>query len=517
MSKLFISYRRKSWAFTDRLANDLRNILDAEIFVDFTGMDETDFESSILRNLRESDAVLLIITEHTFASERIHHDDDWVRREIREALVLNKPLILACVDGLFPPNDVPDDIQGVRRMEGIRFFPEYFESGVQRLSNFIIKTSKIPLRSLAPAPQPSKVAPGGQRTLDEAEALHNEGRYSEAVILLEELRASGYKSRFINLDALIEETQKQRDDALRHEEAVREYKEIATLARMAKTLVAEAQAREAWEQFCAVFPDLFEVLDNEQILSRRFAQTRPNLDIAKLPKPVFTLPLLEWINIPAGKIKLEKVVGGFFEVAPFAIGKYPVTNAQFNAFIADRGYKDTRWWEGLTKSFDSPEPPRWPTEDHPRESISWYEAMAFCRWLSAKLEREIILPTEMQWQRAAQGEDGRRYPWGDQFHESKCNASESNIGRTTPVTQYPTGASPFGVMDMSGNVWEWCLNFFDEPGKVDGRNDNNRRAVRGGSFFNGQDGTRAAFRLRNLPHIRQWIGGFRVVCTTPIE
>src|SRR5258708_2503678 len=126
MSKLFISYRRKSWAFTEKLADDLRVQLDAEIFVDYTGMDETDFESSILRNLRESDAVLVIVTDLTFAADRIHRDNDWVRRKIREALTLKKPLVLACVDGVFPPDDLPDDIQAVRNKQGIRFFAEFF-------------------------------------------------------------------------------------------------------------------------------------------------------------------------------------------------------------------------------------------------------------------------------------------------------------------------------------------------------------------------------------------------------
>ena len=84
--KLFVSYRRVNWSFTYWLAIELGGLLDADIFVDYSGVDETDFEKSLLRNLRESDAVLLIVTEQTFDSARIQHDKDWVRREIREAL-----------------------------------------------------------------------------------------------------------------------------------------------------------------------------------------------------------------------------------------------------------------------------------------------------------------------------------------------------------------------------------------------------------------------------------------------
>jgi hypothetical protein len=138
MAKLFISYRRKSWPFTHRLADELAQRLDAEIFVDFTGIDEDDFERSILRNLRESDAVLLIVSEYTFA-ERIQRDGDWVRREIREALVKNIPMILVCVDGLLPPPGLPEDIADVSRKQGINFYPEYWKPAIENLCEFIVR------------------------------------------------------------------------------------------------------------------------------------------------------------------------------------------------------------------------------------------------------------------------------------------------------------------------------------------------------------------------------------------
>src|SRR5512141_2755625 len=103
MSKrVFVSYRRVNWSFTYWLAEELGKLLDAEIFVDYSGIDETDFERSLLRNLRESDAVILVVDEQTFEA-RIHNDKDWVRREIREALQANKPIALALVNGLIPP------------------------------------------------------------------------------------------------------------------------------------------------------------------------------------------------------------------------------------------------------------------------------------------------------------------------------------------------------------------------------------------------------------------------------
>src|SRR5690349_21478922 len=104
--KLFISYRRKTWPFTQRLAEDLGELIDGEVFVDYSGIDETDFESSILRNLRESDAVLVVVSEDTFSSVRIHREDDWVRREIAYAIQLNKPIILVRIDATSLPTQL---------------------------------------------------------------------------------------------------------------------------------------------------------------------------------------------------------------------------------------------------------------------------------------------------------------------------------------------------------------------------------------------------------------------------
>src|SRR5262245_57663222 len=133
MSKLFISYRRKSWSFTHRLADDLKKHLDAEIFVDIDGVDDANFERSILRHLRESDAVLLVVSEFTF-EDRIHKDDDWVRREIREALTAGKPIVLVAVEGRLPPSGLPDDIKAIVGMQGINFYPDYWQPGVEKLA-----------------------------------------------------------------------------------------------------------------------------------------------------------------------------------------------------------------------------------------------------------------------------------------------------------------------------------------------------------------------------------------------
>lgn len=148
MPKIFISYRRKSSAFTLLLANKLSEFLDAEIFVDFESIDQADFESAILSHLRSSDVFLLMVTEHTFA-ERIHRADDWVRQEIRIALQSSIPIVLVSENGLFPPHDIPEDIREIRGKQGIEFYPAYFDAAVERLVKFLGKVAKIPLALFA--------------------------------------------------------------------------------------------------------------------------------------------------------------------------------------------------------------------------------------------------------------------------------------------------------------------------------------------------------------------------------
>lgn len=197
------------------------------------------------------------------------------------------------------------------------------------------------------------------------------------------------------------------------------------------------------------------------------------------------LPDIEWIEIPGGRVKVKDVKKSF-TVKRFRIARYPVTNAQFEAFInAEDGYRNLQWWGEIRKS-KAPEPPEWKEANSPREKLSWFEAVAFCLWLSGRTGSTIRLPTEWEWQQAAKGGDPTRdYPWPGEWDATHCNSSESRLSRATAVGMYPSGATQQGVLDMAGNVWEWCLNKYEDSGmptslRID--KSNSHRVIRGGSW-----------------------------------
>jgi formylglycine-generating enzyme required for sulfatase activity len=260
-----------------------------------------------------------------------------------------------------------------------------------------------------------------------------------------------------------------------------------------------------------------------------------------LPQP------FAWCEVPDGYVMLTDASqwggtkGGKYRVEAFAISKYPITNAQFELFVrAPDGYRDPQWWNfskyasGWRQQNTQVSRTRLVGPELPRTEISWYEAVAFCRWLGARVKLEpypfpsgdavmdsallrragakvvITLPSEQQWQRAAQGDERRAYPWGDLFDAARCNTAESGIGQLSAVMTYPGGASPYGVMDLAGNVWEWCLTEWgsERPNPAS----NKLRVVRGGSFFVDSGSARADARSGSAPDNGLFNRGFRIVC-----
>jgi formylglycine-generating enzyme required for sulfatase activity len=239
------------------------------------------------------------------------------------------------------------------------------------------------------------------------------------------------------------------------------------------------------------------------------------------------LPDIDWVNVPKGPFlygeeKQKK------NLPAFKIARYPITNSQFKCFIDDGGYADERWWEGLAEHREQKQG-SWNGPNPPCETVTWYEVVAYSRWLTAKLQAYglipegmvVRLPTEQEWEKAARGNDGREFPWGEEYLSGRANVDEHwgnvgvfRIGHTTAVGIYPGDVSPYGVLDMAGNVREWCLNEYYQPERR-GTEGDARRAARGGSWRRYQDYARAAARDDLPPECSTSRLGFRLVCVAP--
>jgi formylglycine-generating enzyme required for sulfatase activity len=200
------------------------------------------------------------------------------------------------------------------------------------------------------------------------------------------------------------------------------------------------------------------------------------------------------------------------------LARFPVTNAEYDVFLkATGGSHPVSGWQEK--------------KDHPVVSVPWNDAQKFVAWLNEIQKADLPakyayrLPSEAEWEKAARGAYGNIYPWGNDWDPKRCNSSESKIGGTTPVAQYPSGESPYGVMDMSGNTWEWTRSLWDkypypselkERLKREDENAAGSRVVRGGSFNSVRRDLRCAYRNFNLLVNRFNLIGFRV-CVSPIS
>ena len=229
-----------------------------------------------------------------------------------------------------------------------------------------------------------------------------------------------------------------------------------------------------------------------------------------------------WVKIPPGTFRMG-VQSKKVKLDAYEIGRYPVTVAEYRRFIEDDGYQEKRLWkEGgfgeFVKPEDWDEQLRYPTR--PVVTVSWYEAAAYCVWANCRL------PTEAEWECAARGTDGREYPWGDAAPDkNRANFADAqwnpHVGHPTPVGVYPRGATPDGIQDLAGNVWEWCSDWYGEdydesatenpPSPEKGE----VRVLRGGSWSNYPQYLRTSNRNRNQPDNRNNNIGFR--CARDVE
>ena len=177
-------------------------------------------------------------------------------------------------------------------------------------------------------------------------------------------------------------------------------------------------------------------------------------------------------------------------LSPFYMQEHEVTNAEYRRFDPNH-------------DADAP-------NDHPVVNVSWFDAMAYAQWLGGSL------PTEAQWEFSARGKEGREYPWGNETLTPDRANYGGNVRSTTRVKSYPKGATPEGIYDLAGNVWEWCRDWYgdyrgEEQTDPVGPDSGSFRVLRGGAFYNCPGHLRAAYRINYVPQNRNDRIGFRVV------
>lgn len=202
------------------------------------------------------------------------------------------------------------------------------------------------------------------------------------------------------------------------------------------------------------------------------------------------------------------------QINSFALSRHLVTNYEYSLFILDTGHVAPQYWDGGAFPKDQ--------GDHPVVSISWNDAVSYCKWLSNKTGKVYRLPTEIEWEYAAKGRDNRNWPWGNEWNTSKCNTRECKIAGTTSVGKFsPEGDSVFGVSDMVGNVWEWCSSLYtrypySSNNETDSDHVSSERVLRGGSYLTEKDFASCSFRGKYVSRGKRADIGFRVVLeTTP--
>ena len=218
------------------------------------------------------------------------------------------------------------------------------------------------------------------------------------------------------------------------------------------------------------------------------------------------LPDIDWVQIEMPKRKR------------LGVARYPITNAQFMAFVKDGGYADEKWdacWSKAGLAWRNQQPMFGPDDrlaplfllpNHPRVNVTLHEAIAFAAWLSRRLRREVRLPTGDERKFAGRGKEGRSWAWGNDYGDgTRSNGADAKIGSTCAVGIFPSGVTPdSGLHDMSGNVWEWATEDSDDKGEQGGNFwGGSWRPVAGGLRAKVGCGLHADYRDVNL--------GFRVV------
>lgn len=320
---------------------------------------------------------------------------------------------------------------------------------------------------------------------------------------------------------------------------------------------------------------LLETMCNDKRI-KQSVRVSAGISLARIGDPrseVIKSQMMEFCHVPSGEFLMgssydddissddEKPLHTILIPYDYWIALFPVTIAQYSDFIEAGGYQEKRYWKEaksagiwqdgyISGRFDDyprnkptilEEPQNLP--NIPITGVNWYEALAYCSWLSEKMKYSMSkfrtwykgqptiwnykqglpsfqLPSEAEWEKAARGMDNRTYPWGNEADPNRANYEQTDIGRPNPVGCFPSGISPYGVYELSGNTWEWTRSGYKEYpyAPKDGRENIDqklRRVLRGGSYSSVENSVRCSSRSGNDPEQGRPNVGFRVIFISP--
>jgi formylglycine-generating enzyme required for sulfatase activity len=516
--RIFISYARVDKPYCVQIAETLDV---HEVWYDQRLYVGQGWWKEILRRLDWCDGFIYLMSPESLASE-------YCQKEYRLAVTTGKQIFPVLIH---PEAVIPERLRQLQyadlsrglTTEGVKLLLNSIILGERQLvqqRGAPVAVAAVPEAVSAPASE--VVAADPATVIGKAAEAMEQGKYDRAVFLLRQAKAMGYMSRFIDIDELLAEAEHALEMQTRQREVARDYQSIAELIKRKRTRSYGCQAFMRFQQDVPNY-------DPENLAQLCASETQEMAVVRESPailpaKPRISMPLLEWCDIPRGSIIVsESSANGIkplrsaqqvIHVDAFRLAKFPVTNAQYQYFLDDPdGYANPKWWgyspfaQAWRDSKPQPLPPQFKGDERPRENVTWFDAMAFCYWLSERLEQTIVLPTKQQWRRAAQGDDGRIYPWGNEFDTALCNTRESRIRMSTLVMRYAGGVGPFGSYDLAGNVWEWCLNSAYEDYDI---THNGQRAVQGGSFIGAHERAQINFSFDLAPDYHYGSIGFRL-------
>lgn len=495
MTHIFISYSKKNKPYTDRLVAYLEQ---AGFNVWYDGRIDygTSWQRVIFEAIKNCAAFIVIMTPESY-------DSDWVEREYLYADKLKKPQFPILLDGEEFPFYVSNQFTDVR---GATLPPENF---LKRLEQYVQRQNQQG-KNVAPTEIKETLIPVAPKVMKISEIE------DESVVrqLEEHIKQKNQQGKNVAPPEVKEEKPPAKSEKI--------VKGPYLLHAHKMTPEKEALIDRLLD-FNTTPPERLQI--GMRLAELGDPRVGVGLDENGLPE-------FDWVKIPPGNFFYQN--DDIIFMGKFHISKYLITNVQFQAFIhAIDGYTNESLWLGMAESQENPGNQKWKDVNRPRENVNWYEATAFCRWLSYKLTGQlpslnrvfdwpVRLPTEQEWERVAQGIEGNNYPWGSQYISGYSNIDETDrfmhmkksgfyfLNQTTSVGVYPQGASSQGILDMSGNVREWCLNEFDNSPDIALFGDY-RRVNRGGSWSDPADDARCLYRDWGSPNVYSATVGFRVV------